>query len=182
MKSLSKIILENRIKNIIISLLYLLFVIFIAIMFDKLFEFLVFLVTFSFIRNEFTKAIHGSDFTNSAHKSIVYCRLITTIIQIISIIFLIKFDISKYINLLLAFCLGILNFFCKDYLEYKVKKQLFYKGMAKEDIPEDLKGNEYKIIYMYYIESYKLDKIAISLGYSVDNVKKIKSKILKRYS
>lgn len=179
--SLNRIILENKIKNLTISLLYLLFVLFIAFIFDKLIEFLIFMVTYSFIRNEFTKAIHGSDFTASSHKGIVYCRIITTLVQIISIIFLVKIDISKYINIGLAFTLGVINFFAKDYLEYKIKKTIFYKGMNENEIPQDLKGIEYQIIYQYYIKRYKLDKIALDLCYSVDNVKKIKAKIVKRY-
>ena len=140
------------------------------------------MLTYSVIRNEFTKAVHGSDFTTSAHKGIVLCRIITTIVQLISIIFLVKVDISKYINIWLAGCLGIINFFAKDYLEYKIKKTKFYKGMLAEDIPKDLVGIEYEIIYRYYVKRYKLDKIAYDLQYSYDNVYKIKAKILKRYS
>lgn len=140
------------------------------------------MLTYSVIRNEFTKAVHGSDFTTSAHKGIVLCRIITTIVQLISIIFLVRVDTSKYINIWLAGCLGVINFFAKDYLEYKVKKTKFYKGMLAEDIPKDLVGIEYEIIYRYYVKRYKLDKIAYDLQYSYDNVYKIKARILKRYS
>ena len=139
------------------------------------------MITYSLIRNEFTKAIHSSDFTTSSHKGIIYCRIITTIVQLISIIFLIKVDISKYINIGLALLLGIINFLAKDYLEHKVKKTTFYKGMLAEDIPVELTGIEYEIIYQYYVKRIKLDRIAIDLNYSIDNIKKIKSKIIKRY-
>lgn len=54
--------------------------------------------------------------------------------------------------------------------------------MKVEDLPKDLKGIEYDIIYQYYVKRYKLDKIAINLNYSVDNIKKLKAKIIKRYS
>lgn len=180
-KSLKTIILENRIKNLVISLLHLICVLIVAFIFDKLIEFLTFMVTYTVIRNEFTKAIHGSDFTTSSHKGIVLCRIITTVIQLISIIFLIKVDISKFINILLAGALGVVNFFSKDYLEYKIKKISFYKGMLAEDIPKELVGIEYEIILQYYVKRYKLDKIDINLHYSVDNIKKIKANILKRY-
>ena len=43
-------------------------------------------------------------------------------------------------------------------------------------------GIEYDIILQYYVKRYKLDKIAINLNYSVDNIKKLKAKIIKRYS
>ena len=147
----------------------------IAFISDKLLEFLVFMLTYTFIRDEFTKAVHGSDFTDSAHKGIKLCRLITTIVQLVSIIFLIKVDISKYINILLAGVLGIINFIAKDYLEHKIKKIKFYKGMNKDDIPQELTGIEYEIIYQYYVMRYKLDKIAYNLNYSKDNINKIKA-------
>jgi hypothetical protein len=82
----------------------------------------------------------------------------------------------------LAGLLGIINFLAKDYLEHKVKKIKFYKGMLAEDIPDDLVGIEYEIIYQYYVKRYKLDKIGYNLNYSKDNIYKIKAKIIKRYS
>lgn len=140
------------------------------------------MLTYTLIRDEFTKAVHGSDFTTSAHKGIVLCRIITTIVQLISIVFLVKVDISKYINIWLAGCLGVINFFAKDYLESKIKKCKFYKGMSIDDIPKDLTGIEYEVIYQYYVKRFKLDKIAYNLNYGYDNVNKIKAKIIKRYS
>lgn len=181
-KNLNSIIRAYKTKNLLLSLLHLLVVLIVAFISDKLIEFLIFMLTYTFIRDEFTKAVHGSDFTDSAHKSIVLCRIITTCVQLVSIIFLIKVDISKYINILLAGNLGLINFFAKDYLEYKVKKIKFYKGMLAEDIPDDLVGIEYEVIYQYYVKRYKLDKIAYNLNYSKDNINKIKAKILKRYS
>lgn len=179
---MNKAIFKFRFKNTAISLLYLFVVFIFAFINNKLYEGFTFILTYTIIRCEFTKAIHGSDFTKSAYKGIVYCRIITFVIQIISIIFIINIEISKYINLILAFVLGIINFLGKDYLEYKLNKVVFYKGMKVEDLPKDLKGIEYDIMFQYYIKRYKLDKIAINLDYSVDNIKKIKSKIIKRYS
>ena len=54
--------------------------------------------------------------------------------------------------------------------------------MTEDDIPKDLVGIEKEIVLQYYIKRYKLDKIAFNVGYSVDNVKKLKAKIIKRYS
>ena len=179
---MNKAIFKFRLKNTLISLLYLLIVFIFAFISDKIYEIFTFILTYTIIRCEFTKMIHGSDFTKSSYKGIVYCRLITFAIQIISIIFIINIDISKYINLILAFILGIINFLGKDYLEYKINKVVFYKGMKVDELPKDLKGIEYDIIYQYYIKRYKLDKIAINLNYSVDNIKKLKAKIIKRYS
>ena len=183
MKSLTRLIKEEKIKNVIKDTIFLLIIIALAYIFDKWYEMLVYIITFSFIRLEFSKAVHGKDFTELYSKGIKYCRYITFVIQIISLIFIIKIDISKYVNLLLAFILGIINFFAKDYLEYIiVNKIVFYKGMNESDIPSDLAGIEREIIVQYYIKRYKLDKIAFNVKYSVDNVKKIKAKIIKRYS
>ena len=66
----------------------------------------------------------------------------------------------------------------KNVIEYKVKKTKFYKGMLAENIPKDLVGIEYEIIYQYYVLRYKLDKIGYNLNYSSDNIYKIKAKIL----
>lgn len=154
----------------------------IAYIFDKLFETIIFILTYGLIRCDFTKMIHGSDFTKSAHKGIIYCRIITFLVQTISIIFIFKINISKYINLILAFLLGVINYIGKCFIEKCVKKTIFYKGMKIDELPKDLKGIEYEIIYQYYVKRYKLGYIAYNLNYSIDNIKKIKSKILKRYS
>ena len=111
---MNKAIFKFRLKNTLISLLYLLIIFIFAFISDKIYEIFTFILTYTIIRCEFTKMIHGSDFTKSAYKGIVYCRLITFAIQIISIIFIINIDISKYINLILAFILGIINFLGKD--------------------------------------------------------------------
>lgn len=179
---MNKAILKFRFKNTLISLLYLALVFLFAFINNKLYEGFALILTYTIIRCEFTKAIHGSDFTKSAYKGIKYCRIITFVIQIISVVFIINIDISRYVNLILAFILGVINFLGKDYLEYKLHKVVFYKGMKVEDLPKDLKGIEYEIMYQYYVKRYKLDKIAINLNYSIDNIKKLKAKVIKRYS
>ena len=181
-KNLNSIIRAYKTKNLIISLLYLLCVLVIAFISDKLIEFITFMFTYTLIRDEFAKAIHGSDFTESAHKGIIYCRIITTIVQLVSIIFLVKVDVSKYINILFAVGLGVINFLAKDYLEHKIRKIRFYKGMSVDDIPKELSGIEYHIIYQYYVKRFKIQKIAFNLNYSYDNIYKIKAKVVKRYS
>ena len=120
MNNLNKIILKSKIKNRFYDILYLIILFLFAYLFNKWFEMLIYYISYSIIRNEFSKAIHGSDFTNSAYKGIKYCRYITLGVQLISLIFIINTNSSKYVNLVLALSLGIINFFAKDYLEYKV--------------------------------------------------------------
>ena len=181
MKSLNRIIFETRLKNVILDLAFYLIVFIFAWLFGKWLEITCYVVTYTVIRGEFTKAVHGKDFTDTHFKGIKYCRYITLGVQIVSVIFLISISLSKYINILLAVVLGVINYFAKDYIETRLRKVVFYKGMAPEELPKDLCGTQYQIMYQYYVEQYKLDKIAYNTNYSVDNVKKIKSKIIKKY-
>ena len=59
---------------------------------------------------------------------------------------------------------------------------VFFKGMTKEELPKNLRGIEYQIMYQYYVKRDKLDKIAMNLGYSASNIKCLKSHIMKKYS
>ena len=176
------IILKFRIKNLMLDLMFYAIVFTLAYIFNKWFEMFTFVLTYTLIRLEFSKAVHGKDFTESYNKGIKYCRYITFSIQIVSLMFIISIDVSKYINLLLAVTLGIINFFAKDYLEFYIHKIKFYRGMSENELPKDLIGVEREIILQYYVKRYKLEKIARSVNYSVDNIKKIKAKIIKRYN
>lgn len=131
MKSLNRIIKEEKFKNLIFDLGFYLVIFILSWTFDKWFEMFTYVVTFTVIRCEFTKAVHGKDFTESYSKGIKYCRYITFGVQVISLIFLINIDISKYVNLILAFVLGIINFFAKDYLEYVILVK-HYENKIKE--------------------------------------------------
>lgn len=131
MSNLDKIILRNKIRDISFTTIYLLIVFAFAYLSNKWFEMLIFILAYTLIRFEFSKAIHGTDFTSSSYKGIIYCRYITFIVQILSLIFIKNINISKYINLILAFILGIINFFAKDYLEYIVLVK-HYESKIKE--------------------------------------------------
>lgn len=181
-KNLNSIILKHKIKNGIYDFLAYLIIFTLALLFDKCLEMLVFVLSYTIIRNDFTKAVHGKDFTNSYAKGIVYCRIITVVVQAISLFFIVKFDFSKYLNIIFAFILGIINFLAKDYLEYKVRKVVFFKGMSKEDLPTDLQGIEYEIMYLYYVKRCKIEYIAQKVHYCTSNVKQLKANIIKRYS
>lgn len=181
-KRLNNLIFKYKTKNLIYDLIFLTIVLIFAYICDKLYESIAFIVTFTLIRNDFNKSTHGSDFTSSSSKAIKYCRIITTSVQTISIIFIFSLDVSKYLNILLAILLGVISFFVKDYLELKIKKNIFYKGMKENELPNDLKGVDYDIVYLYYVKRIKLENIATKINYSIDNVKKKKAKIIKRYS
>ena len=180
--NLNSIIWKHKIKDFVFDLGAYLVIFALAIIFNKWLEMLMYIVTYTVIRFEFTKAVHGKDFTDSYAKGIVYCRIITLVVQTISLIFLVKINISRYSNMILALVLGIINFFAKDYLEYKIRRMVFFKGMTKDQLPKDLLGIEYEIMYEFYVKRNKLEYIAQKVHYSLSNVKQLKSNILKRYS
>lgn len=182
MNKIKRDILKEQTKNILLDIAELIVIFLFAYIFNKWIEMIVYVMTFSIIRSEFTKAVHGTDFTKSACKGIKYCRYITFSIQVISLIFIITIDKSKYINLILAFILGIINFFAKDYLQYALNKRVFYRGMKENELPKDLNNIEYEIMFKYYVKREKLDKIALDLNYSPENISKKKAKIKERYS
>lgn len=170
-KNLNSIILENHIKNILISIILLTFVIIIAIIFDKLLEFITFFVTYTLIKNEFTKAVHGSDFTTSGKKAIIYCIIITTSIQIISLIFLIKIDFSKYANILLAFVLGVINYYAKDYLEKVIVNKSILNDKDKLLLAcknANLTKSATNRLVLKYVDGMKIKEIA-----EIENVEEI---------
>lgn len=134
MDSLEVKIFKHRIKTISIALIYLSVVFWLAYIFNKTVEALSFILTYTIIRDEFNKAIHGSDFTNSAYKGNKYCRIITFAVQVISLLFIIAINISKYVDLALSFALGIINFFAKDYLECKLVKNYNINHIEKEKL------------------------------------------------
>ena len=125
-KSLKWIIFKTKIENLFLDIIFLTLPLVIALMFNLLLEMFIFVISYTFIRLEFTKAVHGSDFTKSPSKAIWICRLITTVVQLISIIVVVKLDISKYVNILLAVVLGVINHFVRD---WKDKNELLQKKL-----------------------------------------------------
>lgn len=81
--------------------------------------------------------------------------------------------------------LGVMfSFITSRFVKETITK--LYKGMPKEEfdgkiLKVDNKDSlQYKICYMYYVERKSELEIAYKVGYSVDNIKKIKAKINKK--
>lgn len=92
-----------------------------------------------------------------------------------------RFSISILFIIILTFSTNLISFYVRDYLDKNIKTT-FYKGMNADELPSDLKGIDYDIMNLYYVKRKQLEYIAGAVNYSVDNVKKLKAKILKRYS
>lgn len=81
--------------------------------------------------------------------------------------------------------LGVMfSFITSRFVKEAITK--LYKGMPKEEFDKkilkvDNKDSlQYKICYMYYVERKSELEIAYKVGYSIDNIKKIKAKINKK--
>lgn len=73
------------------------------------------------------------------------------------------------------------SFITSRFVKNTIKK--LYKGMPVEEFDNkilkitDKNSLQYKICYMYYIERKSELQISHDVNYSIDNIKKIKSKI-----
>lgn len=183
-KSLNSVILKHKITDVLYDILAYSVVIILSYLLNKPFELFTYIISYTFIRNEFTKAVHGKDFTTSYVKGNIYCRIITMTVQLISIIFLINIEVSKYINVLLSITLGISNFFVKDYLEYHlVKTNLWLINDEILDalcIKHNLSNLAKTRLRMRYIEKKKIKEIAMIEGVEIESIEEFFRKLKKR--
>lgn len=140
---------------------------------DKLLEIITTIIFFFIFRKRFEKQYHA--------KSLIHCSIISIIVFIILTRIALRFSISILFIIILTFSTNLISFYVRDYLDKNIKTT-FYKGMNADELPSDLKGIDYDIMNLYYVKRKQLEYIAGAVNYSVDNVKKLKAKILKRYS
>ena len=145
----------------------------IAILCDRLIEFITCIPLFFYYTKKYDKQYHC--------KTLLKCALTTIIIFSLVCILIPSKNEFIFISIIFTYLLTTISFYVRDYLDKNIKTT-FYKGMNADELPNDLSGVEYDIMNLYYVERRKLDYIAYAVNYSVDNVKKLKAKILKRYS
>lgn len=150
--------------------------------FGVLLEMSLFIIYFYSIKVLFSKQFHADTIVKSPSKAVALCFTITFLTQFTFIFILVHFELSFYTNIYLGIGLGLFSYILQDYLESKFQKIVFFKGMKVEDLPNDLVGIEYEVMKRYYVDRYQIKEIASDLGYGIDNIKKIKAKIIKRYS
>lgn len=150
--------------------------------FGLLLEMSLFIIYFYSIKGLFTKQFHADTICKSPTRAVQLCFTITFLTQLTFITILVHFELSFYTNIYLGIGLGLFSYILQDYFECKFKKLVFFKGMKVEDLPNDLVGIEYEVMKRYYVDRYQIKEIASDLGYGIDNIKKIKAKIIKRYS
>lgn len=159
----------------------------ISFVFDKLIQMITFLILFNIVHDSFKYRFHSDSIIDDPIKAIRVCKIITIVIEIIYLVICLKLDKSIYSNLAIIFGICLSN--CL--LEFtiisvcKCKLNPIRKGINRETLiklckEKDFNDFETNIMIDYYCNNYKIDKIAIKYQYSSDNIKKIKSKLLKR--
>ena len=160
---------------VIVYNLFTVFVIFfIAYLFDSVIECIFITVSFWINKFAFGKPFHAKD---SKTCFIISC---------VSYIIINKLAASTIgITYLWQVVLGVMfSFITSRFVEKTIRK--LYKGMPIEEFDEailkvtDKDSLQYKICRMFYVDRKSELEIAHNVGYSIDNIKKIKSKINKK--
>lgn len=181
LKTKKKLSKQERVYNLIFypfvivyNLFTMLVIFIISYAFDSVVECI--FITLSFWINKFAfgKPFHAKDSKT--------CFIISSI----SYIILNKLASGTIgITYLWQVVLGVMfSFITSRFVKEAITK--LYKGMPKEEFDKkilkvDNKDSlQYKICYMYYVERKSELEIAYKVGYSIDNIKKIKAKINKK--
>lgn len=186
----SNLIMKLRLKLIekkTIYILYCIFILLVALLLDRFIQMLLFILLFNFIHNVFNYRFHSDTLYDDPILAVKICKAITIIVEIVYLIFCKELDVSIYSNLAIIFGICLSN--CL--LEFtiisvcKCKLNPIRKGINRETLiklckEKDFNDFETNIMIDYYCNNYKIDKIAFKYQYSSDNIKKIKSKLLKR--
>lgn len=112
-------------KRILIKILvyigYNLLLLFIAFLFNRFFQMLLFVLFFNLIRNCFKYQFHADIlFPDNPIKAVRYCKLITVVVELIYMLLCSNLNISIYSNLIIifviAFISALLQFYCEHTL------------------------------------------------------------------
>lgn len=142
------------------------------------YQFVIIFVSFVFMRHVFGKSYHAD--------SVLTC----TALSCFTFVLATKLVYPSYITILFNVIIGCLVAYIMHvwyyYFKYTSSSGITVcKGMSSEDLDNlckihNLKPMEYNVLNCYYVKGYKLDKIAITYDYSIDNIKKIKANALKK--
>lgn len=141
-------------------------------------EYFIIIISFFFMRQCFGKSYHAD--------SVIKC----TTLSIMTFVLSTRLSLPIYLTILCNIFIGCLVAYIMHiwyyYIKYTTNTGItICKGMSLENLLEiknqyNLNEMEFDILNDYYVKKHKLDKIAITYSYSVDNIKKIKAKALKK--
>lgn len=154
----------NKLKNILIYVLYRIATIVIAILFNRLFELLLFLIAFRLVRSCFNKQFHADILTESSLKAVRLCRLITISVEMMYLIICINTNITIYSNLIIVISIAALSYF----LQYFLERNIINKSILKDKSRLLSICEEHKIsleatnrLVLHYIDNKTINEIAL---------------------
>lgn len=141
-------------------------------------QFVVIFVSFCIMRAVFGKSYHAN--------SIITCTTLSCVVFVIATRLSLPPYISTLCNVIIGLLVAYMMYVLYYFNKYTTSQGItISRGMSKEALDEILSNHnlneiETKILTGYYVKRKSLQYIATSVGYSIDNVKKIKAKIIKR--
>lgn len=141
-------------------------------------QFIIVFLSFCVMRAVFGKSYHCN--------SIITCTSLSCAVFVCATRLSLPPYVSTLCNVLIGCLVAYTMYVMYYFMKYTNSQGItLTRGMSKEALLEmcstiNLNEIETKIMVKYYVERKSLQYIANNVGYSIDNVKKIKAKIIKR--
>ena len=141
-------------------------------------QFVIVFLSFCVMRAVFGKSYHCN--------SIITCTSLSCAVFVCATRLSLPPYVSTLCNVLIGCLVAYTMYVMYYFMKYTNSQGItLSRGMSKEALNEmcstlNLNEIETKIMFKYYVERKSLQYIANNVGYSIDNVKKIKAKIIKR--
>lgn len=165
-----------RIRHIIYGLLQYIGAFLLGIIFNRLIEILIIIPLFFIFRSRYEKTFHA--------KTMLECTLYTLLMFLIICLIARPIYESILLTIILCYVTTQILYYIKDYIDLlKVKNIPIYIGMNRDTLKQKcqiygLNDIETDVLIMYYCDRMKRWQIGNKLGYSEDNISKIKKKAL----
>lgn len=143
------------------------------------FEYVVVFVSFVIMRNVFGNSYHA--------QTIIKCTTLALVVFITATRLSLPLWMSSLCNVIIGCLVAYMMYVMYYFNKYTVTAGItIYKGMSLQDLNAlcdlyNIENIDRTILIEYYVNRKRLDYIAMKVNYSVDNVKKRKANILKRF-
>lgn len=169
-----------KIKCVLFSIVQYVGAILLGLIFNRLIEILIIIPLFFIFRNKYEKTFHA--------KTILECTIYTLLMFFIICLISRPIYESILLTIILCYITTEILYYIRDYLDLrKVKRIPIYMGMKRDTLKQKcemygLSEIETEVMLMYYSDKMKRWQIGNKLGYSEDNISKIKKKALDKLS
>ena len=143
-----------------------------------LIEYIVICLSFFFLRKVFGKSYHS--------KSVISCTTLAILVFVSATRLTLPASISILCSVLIGCLVAYMMFVMYHFIRYTTAQGItIMRGMDKEALKEicvvnNLSPVEEGILIDFYCNRWKIPKIAMKYGYSVDSINKKKAEILKK--